>query len=170
MGDIFYLEGDYNYGRLNKILDGWRGKLDFYSIIYGGAVHLADLIIWLTGKKVVEVFTYGNDIITSNTNFKYNDFAVSLLKFEDKSIAKISSNFGCIFPHFHGLLIYGSKATFINDFEYGLFILLSSWIFSVLLHFRYFKIKKYAIVSEHHRFHGKAFMICWYIKKCFYNK
>lgn len=119
LGDIFYLEGDYNYGRIHKILDGWRGKIDFYSVIYGGAVHLVDIILWLTGKNVREVFTYGNDILTEKTVFKYNDFAVSLLKFNDDSIAKISSNFGCVFPHFHGLSIYGSKATFINDFEYG---------------------------------------------------
>jgi len=118
-GDIFYIEGDYKYGRIHKIVDGWRGKLDFYSIIYGGAVHLVDLIIWLTGKNVKEVFTYGNKIITKNSDFKYNDFSVSLLKFNDQSNAKITSNFGCVFPHFHGLSIYGSKATFINDFEYG---------------------------------------------------
>jgi len=119
LGDIYYVDGDYNYGRIHKILDGWRGKLDFYSVIYGGAVHLVDLIMWLTGKSVREVFTYGNNIITAKTDFMYNDFAVSLLKFNDESIAKISSNFGCVFPHFHGLSIYGSKATFVNDFEYG---------------------------------------------------
>ena len=29
MGRIYYMEGDYNYGRLHKIIGGWRGKLDF---------------------------------------------------------------------------------------------------------------------------------------------
>ena len=29
-------------------------------------------------------------------------------------IAKISSNFGCVYPHFHKLAIYGTKKTFEN--------------------------------------------------------
>jgi len=37
-GNVFYVEGDYNYGRLHKLTDGWRGKIDFYSIVYGGGV------------------------------------------------------------------------------------------------------------------------------------
>jgi len=119
LGDIFYVEGDYNYGRIHRIVDGWRGSLAFYSVIYGGAVHLVDLLMWLTGKSVDEVFTYGNNFITANTDFNYNDFAVSLLKFDDDSVGKISSNFGCVFPHFHAVSIYGDKATFVNDFDYG---------------------------------------------------
>ena len=26
-GNIYYFEGDYNYGRINKIISGWRGKI-----------------------------------------------------------------------------------------------------------------------------------------------
>ena len=118
-GDIFFMEGDYNYGRIHKITEGWRGDIDFYSVIYGGGVHMVDLLLWLTDKHVDEVVSYGNRISTHQTKFKYNDFAVSLLKFSDGAIGKISSNFGCVFPHFHAVSIYGTKATFINDFEYG---------------------------------------------------
>ena len=39
-GDIYYFEGDYNYGRLNKITSGWRGKIPFYSITLGGGSHI----------------------------------------------------------------------------------------------------------------------------------
>jgi predicted dehydrogenase len=28
--------------------------------------------------------------------------------------AKVSANFGCVHPHFHGLTVYGTQATFIN--------------------------------------------------------
>ena len=119
LGELYYMEGDYNYGRVNKIVDGWRGKLDFYSVIYGGAVHIVDLLMWMIGKSIAEVFTYGNKFMTKNTKFKFNDLTVSLLRFEDDSLAKISSNFGCVFPHFHAFTLYGSKATFMNDFEFG---------------------------------------------------
>ena len=120
-GELFYLEGDYNYGRLHKITDGWRGKMDFYSVVYGGGVHIVDLLMWVTGDTIVEVVSYGNRIVTKDTRFRFNDLNVSLLKFKSNAIAKVSANFGCVFPHFHGLCVYGTRATFINGMEYGMF-------------------------------------------------
>ncbi len=58
-GELYYLEGDYQYGRLHKITEGWRGKLDYYSVVQGGAVHMIDLLLWLTGERPVEVMAYG---------------------------------------------------------------------------------------------------------------
>lgn len=116
-GRIFYLEGDYDYGRLYKITDGWRGKLDFYSVVYGGAVHLVDLILWLAEDEVMEVKAYGNQIASANSNFKYDDLAVCLLKFRSGALGKISANFGCVSPHFHALSVFGTRATFINDLD-----------------------------------------------------
>ena len=119
-GDFFYAEGDYNYGRVHKITEGWRGQIDFYSVVYGGAVHLIDLILWLTGDRVVEVVAYGNQIATKGSGFRYNDLVVSLLKFQSGMVAKIAANFGCVFPHFHGLSLYGTKATFVNGPDAGM--------------------------------------------------
>ena len=59
MGQLFYVEGDYNYGRFYKITDGWRGKIDYYSAVCGGGVHMVDLLLWLTRDRVVEVAAYG---------------------------------------------------------------------------------------------------------------
>ena len=119
LGQLFYVEGDYNYGRLHKITEGWRGKIDFYSVVYGGAVHLVDLLLWLTGDRVVEVAAYGNTLASRGTDFRYNDIVVSILKFESGLIGKVVSNFGCVAPHFHSLSIYGTKATFVNGPEYA---------------------------------------------------
>ncbi len=118
-GDIYYFESDYNYGKINKITSGWRGKIDFYSVVYGGGVHIIDLLLWLSDELVEEVYAYGNNISTKDTQFRYNDFVVSLLKFQSGKIAKVACNFGCVFPHFHALSIYGTKATFINSLENG---------------------------------------------------
>ncbi len=122
MGQLFYVEGDYNYGRLHKITEGWRGQIDFYSVFYGGGVHMIDLLLWLTSGRIVEVAAYGTNIASSNTNFRYNDTVVSILKFENGMIGKVTSNFACVFPHFHNLQIYGAKATFINNEKYGILI------------------------------------------------
>jgi predicted dehydrogenase len=111
-GDIYYCEGDYNYGRINKILYGWRGQIPFYSVVLGGAIHLIDLIIWLSNKKVRSVIAEGNKISTKNTKFKNYDLVSTLLKFEDGMIGKVTSNFASVTPHHHILSIYGTKSTF----------------------------------------------------------
>lgn len=119
MGQIYYFEGDYHYGRLHKITHGWRGDIDFYSVVYGGAVHIIDLITWLSGDTVEEVVAFGNKIASRGTLFKYNDFVCSLLKFKSGMIAKVTANFGCVKPHFHALEIFGTKATYINQRDFG---------------------------------------------------
>jgi predicted dehydrogenase len=112
IGDIYYCEGDYNYGRINKILNGWRAQIPSYSVVLGGAIHLIDLIIWLSNKKVRSVIAVGNKISTKNTKFKSYDLVSVLLKFEGGMIAKVTSNFASVTPHHHILSIYGTKSTF----------------------------------------------------------
>ena len=86
----------------------------------GCVVHLIDLLLWLTGDEVVEVAAAGNQIASAGTAFRYNDFAVGILRLRSGSIAKVSANFGCVFPHFHSLIVYGTRATFVNGRESGL--------------------------------------------------
>ena len=112
--NIYYLEGDYNYGRLDKLTSGWRGKIKNYSVILGGGIHLLDLILKIKKKKVKEIFTMSNKMITKKYKNKVDDFAVSLLKFEDHSIAKISSNFSSPTDHHHIFNLYSQS----NSFSY----------------------------------------------------
>lgn len=114
MGELFSVEGDYNYGRLHKIHQGWRGQLDYYSVFSGGGVHMVDLLLWLTGDRAVEVTAYGNAISSRGSNFRFNDFVSALIKFKSGMVGKVTANFGCVFPHFHNLIVYGTKATFVN--------------------------------------------------------
>jgi len=112
LGDVYYVEGDYDYGRLGKIVDGWRGSIPYYSVVHGGAIHLIDLILWLTEKKVRKVVAMGNKTVTEQTNFRRQDLVVALLEFEDGALAKVSANFGCMVPHHHKLSVYGTRGTF----------------------------------------------------------
>lgn len=118
-GRIYYMEADYNYGRVHKIIDGWRGHIPYYSVFLGGAVHLVDMLLWLTGWKVTEVVARGNNIATSETSFGFNDLAVALLTFENGAIAKVAANFACVAPHFHRMILYGTDATFEHLPEHG---------------------------------------------------
>ena len=119
-GQVYYVEGDYDYGRLHKIAEGWRGTIPFYSVVHGGAIHLVDLLTWLTGSRIVEVEAVGNRICAEGTKFRYNDLVVALLRFESGAVGKVSANFGCVRPHFHRLSVYGTDATFENRPDHAL--------------------------------------------------
>lgn len=121
MGEIYHLDGAYNYGRTHKITNGWRGKIDFFSGICGGGVHLLDLFLWFSRKKVFEVSAYGNQISTDGSSFKYNDCISAVIKLEDGITGVLSVRLASIMPHFHQLDIWGTKATFVNYPEHGVF-------------------------------------------------
>ena len=157
MGKIYYCEGDYNYGRLDKIIKGWRGTIPFYSVTLGGAIHLIDLIIWLTGKKVISVISEGNKISTQNTKFKHLDLVTSLLKFEGGMVAKVTSNFGSVTPHHHILNIYGTKSTFCynnNEVKY----------------FKSRKLKNIKKINSHYSNNQKAQLLKSFIKNIYSQK
>ncbi len=111
LGKTYYIEADYNYGRLHKITDGWRNKIPFYSVTYGGAVHMIDQIIWLLKDFPCEVKAEANKIVTKKSKFRFNDFSLAMLRFKSGIIGKVSSNFSCNMPHHHSLKIFGTKGT-----------------------------------------------------------
>tara|TARA_Y100001934_G_C12377651_1_gene790202 strand:+ start:3397 stop:4419 length:1023 start_codon:yes stop_codon:yes gene_type:complete len=119
-GELYFLEGDYNYGRLSKLLDGWRGKQGFYSIVLGGGVHIVDLLMWLADDRIVEVSAVGNTICSAGSGFGNKDMVVATLKFESGIVGKLAVNFGCVMPHFHRVSVYGTEATFENRLDVGL--------------------------------------------------
>jgi predicted dehydrogenase len=119
LGRLYYLDGDYNYGRLQKITDGWRGTIPFYSASHGGAIHLIDLMLWLSGGRITEVTAAGNGISTVGTSFRYPDMVTALLRFEDGMTAKVAANLGCVCPHHHQLGVYGTAGTFIHGQQGG---------------------------------------------------
>lgn len=115
LGKIYYIEGDYDYGRFNKLIDGWRGTQKDYSVMLGGGIHLVDLICWLHGYQVDQVTAIGTKICSSSTKFKGYDTVLATLSFLDGSIGKISANFGSVTRHHHRLAIYGTEGTFIQS-------------------------------------------------------
>lgn len=117
LGTLYYAELDYEYGRLWKLTEGWRGRLERYSVVLGGAVHMVDLLLWLTGQRVVDVQAASSGLATHATAFRPDDLVVALLRLEGGLVAKLAANFACVAPHFHGVRVFGTEATFINGLE-----------------------------------------------------
>ncbi len=115
MGRIYAFDGDYLYGRLDKITGGWRGDVPDYSVMEGGGIHLIDLMMELTGEKPETASTVGTDIATRGTDFGYNDFMATTFEFPSGLVGRITANFGCVHPHQHVVRVFGTEATFIYD-------------------------------------------------------
>lgn len=115
LGEIYAFDGDYLYGRIHKITEGWRKDVVDYSVIQGGGVHLVDLMLWLTGQRPVSVTASGNRIATLNSAFRYDDFVAATYRFESGMIGRITANFGCVHPHQHVVRVFGTRATLVYD-------------------------------------------------------
>ncbi len=113
-GDIHYMEGDYLHQILWKITEGWRGKMDFYCVTYGGGIHLIDLMRWVAGEEVVEVTAMAAKKVTRDSTFNYPDTMVSLLRFESDLLAKSTTSFAPQRRQIHTLNVYGTKLSFEN--------------------------------------------------------
>lgn len=120
LGELVHLEGDYLYGRVHKLTDGWRGELPYYSAILGGAVHMVDLLLWLVpGHQVVEVTATGNGVATRGSKFRHASFVLLTLRFAGDLVAKVTTNLGAVGPHFHGVAVYGTDGTWVNGLPHG---------------------------------------------------
>ena len=115
LGRIYAIDGDYLYGRLDKITEGWRGAVPDYSVIEGGGIHMIDLMVMLSGERPNTVSCIGNRIGTRDTAFRYDDFMAASYTFPSGLIGRITANFACVHRHHHVLRVFGTEATFIYD-------------------------------------------------------
>ncbi len=111
---IFYIEGDYIWGRKEKLF-GWRSKIKEYSLTLGAGIHIIDLINWLTGLKPISVYAVGNDKITKNTSFKKNSLITMIFNFPNNILVKVSANGAAIYDHYHELKIFLENQTLVNS-------------------------------------------------------
>jgi predicted dehydrogenase len=112
LGQIFHMESSYDYGRLHKLTEGWRGEMPNYSVTLGGGIHLIDLMSWISGERFDQVFAYGNELSTQESTFSGNSLTSAIMKSNSGCTTLLTSNFGSVTPHHHKLAIYGTKGTF----------------------------------------------------------
>jgi predicted dehydrogenase len=115
LGKIYAMDGDYLYGRIHKITEGWRSRDKTYSVMAGGGVHLLDLILGFAGEKPATVTSTGNRICTLGSQFRRKDFVSAVFEFPSGLVSRITANFGCVHRHQHSLRIFGTLGTVIVD-------------------------------------------------------
>ncbi len=115
LGTPYAFDGDYLYGRLHKITEGWRSQVKDYSVTLGGGIHMIDLMLWLTGQRPRVAVSVGNRISSEGSAFPYDDFRAATLEFESGLVARISANFGSVHRHQHAVRVFGTRGTFLYD-------------------------------------------------------
>jgi predicted dehydrogenase len=115
LGRLYAFDGDYLYGRLHKITDGWRREVDHYSVVLGGGIHLVDLMIWIVGDRPATVSAAGNRISTQQTSFRYDDFVAATFVFSSGLVGRITANFAGVHAHQHVVRVFGTEATVLYD-------------------------------------------------------
>ena len=114
-GEIVTIEGDYLHQILWKLTQGWRGEMEFYCVTDGGGIHMIDLMRWLLDEEIVEVCGMSNKKLTRGSKFNFDDTVTNLLKFKSGTLGRTTSNLGAQRPQIHGLSVYGTEKSFIND-------------------------------------------------------
>jgi len=115
IGTLYSIEADYLYGRMEKLTEGWRGRVPDYSVMLGGGIHVVDLVLWLSGQRPVDVVASASGIASRGSAFQGNDLVLALLGFESGLVVKVGTNFASVHPHFHRVVAYGTRGTFENS-------------------------------------------------------
>jgi predicted dehydrogenase len=114
-GEVYAFDGDYLYGRLHKVTEGWRRNVDDYSVMQGGGIHLIDLLLWISRQRPQSVTAAGNRVCSRDSGFRYNDFCAATLRFESGMVARVTANYGCVHRHHHVMRVFGTRRTLIYD-------------------------------------------------------
>lgn len=115
LGEVYAFDGDYLYGRIHKITEGWRKDVPDYSVMAGGGIHLVDLMLGMCGERPSRATTVGANIATRGTAFRYADFMSTTFEFPSGIVGRVTANYGCVHRHHHIVRVFGTKATFIYD-------------------------------------------------------
>jgi len=115
LGEIYFVQCSYDYGRFYKITDGWRGHQIGYSVILGGAIHLIDLIYWATGEKFIPDFQYFSNVSSRLNKLNFIDFKLGIGHLSGGAVATFSANYASNTKHQHEILICGTKGVFTHS-------------------------------------------------------
>lgn len=112
LGTIYAVEASYDYGRMSKLVSGWRATCPGYAVMHGGGIHLLDLALWLTDARVLSVQAMGTRLGFEAGAYRSHHYATGQFATSTGAILTIKANFGSVTPHHHRLNVYGTEGTF----------------------------------------------------------
>ena len=106
LGEIYRIDASYNWGRTEKLFEGWRAKDPNYSLVMGGLIHMVDLVLWKTGLDMEVVSAIG----CSFSGFRNHDTVSAICRLSNGGVCNLTVDGGpCRQEHNHHLEIRGTK-------------------------------------------------------------
>lgn len=114
IGDLFMVESEYEHNYDDaKGAGNWRVNVQRNPLL-GGGCHAVDLIRWVTGSPVTEAFSYGNHIAMPHWPVERDSY-LSLFKFENGVIGRVTCSIGVNRPYTMRSVFSGTKGTIVCD-------------------------------------------------------
>lgn len=117
IGNLFEAEVDYLHG-IGPWYKQWewniKKELGGSSLLTGGC-HAVDGLRWFVGKKAVEVFAYANYSRDNPLQYEYEPNSLTLVRFEDGTIGKVTSSVECVQPYIFDIRLVGTEGSIHNN-------------------------------------------------------
>jgi predicted dehydrogenase len=110
LGPLSYLEGYYVHDLTSRAFanDRWREEDNATPLVYSGC-HFVDLLRWLAGEEIVEVFAAAGH--RAFPEYPESDLNLVTLKFASGAIGKVVVAFGEPGPQDHTVRVSGREAS-----------------------------------------------------------
>ena len=106
LGEIYRIDASYNWGRTEKLFEGWRAEDPNYSLVMGGLIHMVDLVLWKTGLDMTPISAIG----CSFSGFRNHDTVSAICRLSNGGVCNLTVDGGpCRQTHNHHLEIRGTK-------------------------------------------------------------
>src|SRR6185295_19472311 len=118
LGAISYLEGYYVHDLTLRAFqtDRWRETDNATPLVYSGC-HFVDLLRWLAGEEIVEVFAAAGH--RAFPEYPESDLNVVTMRFASGAIGKVVVAFGEPVPQDHTVRGAGTEASVLGKLLYG---------------------------------------------------
>lgn len=117
IGNLFLAEVDYLHG-----IGPWYAQYSWNikkqiggSSLLTAGCHAVDGLRWFVGKRAVEVFAYSSFSPKNPLNYEYEPNSITLVKFSDGTLGKVSSSVECVQPYIFNIQLFGDQGTIRNN-------------------------------------------------------
>jgi predicted dehydrogenase len=117
LGNIFLAEVDYLHG-----IGPWYAQYEWNikkeiagSDLLTAGCHAVDGLRWFLGARAVEVVAYANVSRHNPLHYEYAPNSLTLVKFADGTLGKVTSSIECVQPYIFNIALFGDRGTIRNN-------------------------------------------------------
>ncbi len=117
IGNLFLAEVDYLHGINPEYAQyAWNIKKEIggSSLLTAGC-HAVDALRWFVGRRAVEVFASANFSPENPLHYEYEPNSITLVRFEDGTLGKVTSSVECVQPYMFNIELVGDEGTIRNN-------------------------------------------------------